>query len=65
MYRAYGSVTDFKNYQGNPMPEWRDLPPKIQEAWRAAAGVSDDEIAELQKEVERLEKIASPVTNSW
>lgn len=38
-YRAYGSVTDFKNYQGLPMPEWDQLPPKIQEAWRAATRV--------------------------
>jgi hypothetical protein len=32
-YHAYGKTTDFKNYQGNPMPAWDDLPPKIQEAW--------------------------------
>lgn len=37
MYRAYGEVTEFKNYQGLPMPEWAELTPKIQEAWRAAA----------------------------
>ncbi len=36
-YRAYGAVTDFKNYQGLPMPEWDALPPKIREAWVAAA----------------------------
>jgi hypothetical protein len=36
-YYAYGSVTDFKNFQGNPMPEWEQLPPKIQEAWGAAS----------------------------
>ncbi len=35
-YKAYGSVTDWKNYQGLPMPEWKNLPPKIQEAWRAS-----------------------------
>ena len=35
-YHAYGSVTDHKNYQGLPMPEWNALPPKIQEAWVAA-----------------------------
>ena len=35
-YHAYGSVTDHKNYQGLPMPEWDELPPKIQDAWRAA-----------------------------
>lgn len=37
-YDAYGAVTDHKNYQGLPMPKWEDLPPRIQEAWRAACG---------------------------
>jgi hypothetical protein len=36
-YRVYGAVTDFKNFQGNPMPDFADLPPKIQEAWGAVA----------------------------
>lgn len=35
-YHAYGAVTDHKNYQGLPMPEWSALPEKIQTAWRAA-----------------------------
>lgn len=36
-YDAYGSVNDHKNYQGLPMPLWKDLTPKIQAAWIAAA----------------------------
>lgn len=36
-YEAYGKVTDFKNYQGLPMPKWEDLTPKIREAWEAAS----------------------------
>ena len=36
-YGAYGSETDFKNYQGLPMPKWEELPDKIREAWEAAA----------------------------
>lgn len=32
-YLAYGSATDFKNYQGLPMPEFEKLPEKIQSAW--------------------------------
>lgn len=42
LYRAYGEVTDFKNYQGLPMPEWEALTPTIQQAWIAAGkeGVS-------------------------
>jgi hypothetical protein len=35
-YAAYGSVTDYKNYQGLPMPQWADLTPKIRQAWRVS-----------------------------
>lgn len=35
-YRAYGAVTDHKNYQGLPMPEWEALTDKIREAWIGA-----------------------------
>jgi hypothetical protein len=35
-YNAYGRFTDFKNFQGNPMPKWEDLPERIQGAWVAA-----------------------------
>jgi hypothetical protein len=36
-YHAYGSVTNFKNYQGLPMPKWEDLTPTIRKAWVAAS----------------------------
>lgn len=32
-YSAYGAVTDHKNYQGLPMPEWNELTDKIRAAW--------------------------------
>lgn len=35
-YEAYGNKTDWKNFQGDPMPKWKDLPTAIQEAWHAA-----------------------------
>ena len=35
-YAAYGKTTNFKNYQGLPMPEWADLPEQIKEAWMAS-----------------------------
>lgn len=35
-YEAYGKTTDFKNYQGLPMPTYDDLPEKIKLAWEAA-----------------------------
>lgn len=36
-YDAYGAVTDHKNYQGLPMPEYDDLTPTIKQAWEANA----------------------------
>jgi hypothetical protein len=36
-YRAYGATTNFKNFQGNDMPLFDDLPEQIKEAWVAAA----------------------------
>jgi hypothetical protein len=35
-YRAYAASTGNKNYQGNPMPEFSDLPQAIRTAWEAA-----------------------------
>jgi hypothetical protein len=40
-YKRYGAVTDFKNFQGNPMPEFDELPEKIKEAWKAAVTVME------------------------
>ena len=53
-YQAYGKTTDFKNYQGLPMPEWESLPEKIQQAWIAAA-VAVARIA-IQKSTKSLAK---------
>lgn len=36
-YNAYGSVTGFKNYQGQPMPSFDQLPETIKQAWERAA----------------------------
>lgn len=36
-YAAYGRTTDFKNFQGSPMPNWGDLGDTIQAAWVSAA----------------------------
>lgn len=36
-YQMYGKSVDFKNYQGNPMPSWEELPDAIKTAWEAAA----------------------------
>jgi hypothetical protein len=35
-YEAYGKSTNFKNFQGNPMPAWEELPEAIHQAWFAS-----------------------------
>jgi len=35
-YDAYGKTTDYKNFMGNQMPGWDDLPVSIQQAWCAS-----------------------------
>ena len=41
-YRAYGETTDFKNFRGEPMPDWDNLGTRIQTAWtNAARAVAD------------------------
>lgn len=37
-YEAYGQETNHKNYRGEPMPEWDELPEQIKGAWIQAAG---------------------------
>ncbi len=36
-YTAYGDSVGWVNHQGQPMPQFSDLGPAIQAAWRAAA----------------------------
>lgn len=38
-YTAYGKVVDFKNFQGDQMPAFDDLPESIKVAWTNAARV--------------------------
>lgn len=38
-YAAYGHATQFKNFLGDPMPEFDELRPAQRDAWIAAAGV--------------------------
>lgn len=35
-YVAYGDKADWKNFKGDPMPAWGDLPPNIHTYWTAA-----------------------------
>jgi hypothetical protein len=48
-YNGYGKVTDFKNYQGLPMPKFKDLPSQIQAAWVQAVKVVWHEFWQEQK----------------
>lgn len=36
-YHAYGDSTGWKNFRGDPMPGWQDLPEATRQAWEAAA----------------------------
>jgi hypothetical protein len=36
-YKSYAASTGNKNFKGDPMPEWNDLPLGIQTAWEASA----------------------------
>jgi len=36
-YAAYGATTQNRNFRGEPMPAWEDLPELIQRAWHNAA----------------------------
>jgi hypothetical protein len=36
-YQAYGSATNHKNFRGDPMPAWDELPDAIKHAWTVAA----------------------------
>ncbi len=36
-YDAYAKFTGGKTFDGRDMPKWEDLPPRIKQAWAAAA----------------------------
>lgn len=44
-YDAYGRSTGRKNFRGDPMPDWADLPESIQTAWVAAVNAVVNEVA--------------------
>lgn len=37
LYKAYGDSADWKNFQGNKMPEWGELPDNIKKHWTEVA----------------------------
>lgn len=36
-YRAYGDYVDWKNYAGDPMPPWEELPLQVRIAWQVSS----------------------------
>jgi len=44
-YSAYGRSTGNKNFRGEEMPKWEDLPESIRAAWSAAARFVFDRVA--------------------
>jgi hypothetical protein len=43
-YAAYGEAVDNRNFQGDPMPSWTDLPAPIRAAWKLAAEAVRSEV---------------------
>lgn len=42
-YEAYAKATGGRNFFGNPMPEWEELPQSIRDAWDCAVGAVEYE----------------------
>lgn len=51
-WEVYGKAVEYKNFRGEPMPEWAALPEKIQEAWRAVAKNKVAVVYEYKKKLE-------------
>lgn len=51
-YAAYGSHVGWKNYQGDRMPYFEDLTPKIKEAWQASAEMVVKYVMRNEEEVQ-------------
>lgn len=41
-YEAYAASSSWKNFQGNPMPQWDELPQAIRNHWQAATKAISD-----------------------
>lgn len=67
-YQAYGAVTDFLNFRGDPMPRWEDLPSKIRAAWaNAATGVRNRALMEAAEKLKAwaVEHLSGMTDGSW
>lgn len=43
-YEAYGDASEWKDHEGKPMSEWRDLPADVREKWEVAAAAMEKAI---------------------
>ncbi|MEU7092957.1 hypothetical protein [Kitasatospora aureofaciens] len=73
-YEAYGDATDGKNFLGDPMPEWHDLPEPIRRAWAQAAAailahasylLMDEGAARHLRELAEDERNPLPPVTRW
>lgn len=56
-YAAYGQSTGNRNFLGDPMPDWSELPDPIQTAWQAAAQAIVDELQDTGSAVTALQTL--------
>jgi len=54
MYQAYGNKANWKNHQGEPMPQWSELPENIRSYWGAAAACAMRDLVERVEAEEHL-----------
>lgn len=58
-YRRYGNAAGWINHAGHPMPQWDELPKRIQEHWKVAVNPF---LVELDLEAQELEPSAVVTT---
>lgn len=46
-YQAYGDSAKWKNFLGDPMPKWDELPQEIKNHWREASQAAFDYVNHL------------------
>ncbi len=54
LYQAYGESTGFKNFRGDPMPLWGDLPEMQRAAWDAVADAAAPTVDLDDREMEQI-----------
>jgi hypothetical protein len=54
LYNVYGESVGFKNFQGNPMPKWEDLPLPIKIAWQAVADAQKSRFVPEGRELSQI-----------